>query len=277
VSHEVERATLSVRAKGELAMEHVSRERQEVELAASQIGSAASAIELAGKQAADVQVEARRADAASIEASDSVRATAGGVMKARELIRLAEKQLKRLGEHSQEIGQVVSIIESISERTGILALNTSLQAAAAGEAGRQFGGLADEIKRLSKSAGQATAQISRMVSAIQVETADTVGAVSSAIGQIVEISDQVANADRAMGSTRNEIASVLERVEVLKASVDEHSQMSVDLQSRADAIALASDRAVSELENQAGEMAQLTEHARTLIREVGAFKTGQLQ
>lgn len=277
VSHEVERATLSARAKGELAMEHVSRERKEVELAADAIGAAAAAIGQAGEQASDAQAEALRADAASLAASDSVRATASGVMKAREQIRHAEKQLKRLGEHSQEIGQVVGIIESISERTGILALNTSLQAAAAGEAGRQFSGLADEIKRLSKSAGQATAQISRMVSAIQMETADTVGAVSSAIGQIVEISEQVGKADDAMTSTREEIASVVDRIGMLKTSVQEQAQLSVDLQARAGSIATASERAVSELKNQAGELGQITEHARTLIREVGAFKTGQAQ
>lgn len=277
VSHEVERATLSARAKGELAMEHVSRERNEVELAADEIGTAATAISQAGEQASVAQADALRADAASLAASESVRATAGGVMKAREQIRHAEKQLKRLGEHSQEIGQVVGIIESIAERTGILALNTSLQAAAAGDAGRQFGGLADEIKRLSKSAGQATAQISRMVSAIQTETADTVGAVSSAIGQIVEISKQVGKADDAMALTREEIASVVDRIGMLKTGVEEQAQLSIDLQARAGSIATASQRAVSELKNQAGELGEITEHARTLIREVGAFKTGQAQ
>ncbi|MFK7963777.1 MAG: methyl-accepting chemotaxis protein [Burkholderiaceae bacterium] len=277
VSHELERTTLSVRAKGELAMEHVSREREDVERAATEIGSAATAISSAAQMATSAQSEAQAADAKSLLASNSVRATANGVMKARDLVRQAEKQLKRLGEHTQEISQVVGIIESISERTGILALNTSLQAAAAGEAGRQFGGLADEIKRLSKSAGQATAQIGRMVSAIQTETADTVGAVGGAIGQIVEISEQVSTADNATAETRREISSVVDRIESLKATVDEQAQLSLDLQARSGSIASASDRAVAELTKQAEEMGQLTEHARTLIREVGAFKTGHSQ
>lgn len=277
VAEEVARATLAVKTQGELAERHVRKEREEVLFAVQEVGNAADAIGEATRQAAAAEQEARRADASSLEVSHKVRATANGVMKARELIRQTEKRVKRLGEHSQEIGQVVGIIESISERTGILALNTSLQAAAAGDAGRQFAGLADEVKRLSKSAGQATAQIGRMVSAIQTETAETVGAVSGAIMQIVEISGHVAQADEAMGATRSEIEAVVRRIEALSASVSEQAGLSRELQDRAARITAANDETLLELQAQVSETNQLVDCARTLIKEVGAFKTGHPQ
>ncbi len=277
VAQEVARATLSVKSQGELAEQHIGREREEVSLAVGEVATAAQAIGQATSQAAAAEQDARRADSASLEASRTVRATANGVLKARDLIRQAEKRVKRLGEHSQEIGQVVGIIESISERTGILALNTSLQAAAAGEAGRQFAGLADEVKRLSRSAGQATAQIGRMVSAIQTETAETVGAVGSAIGQIVEISDNVAKADSAMGETRNEIEAVVTRIATLSTSVQEQAALSLQLQDRAARITTANADTLRELQGQGVETNKLVECARTLLKEVGAFKTGSVR
>ena len=274
VAQEVARASLAVKQMGDQAEQNVRHEREEVRLAVDEVAQAATAIGQAAQEASAAEAGERRADSSSTEASHKVRATANGVLKARELIRQTEKRVKRLGEHSQEIGQVVGIIESISERTGILALNTSLQAAAAGESGRQFAGLADEVKRLSKSAGQATAQIGRMVSAIQSETAETVGAVSSAIMQVVEISTHVAQADEAMGTTRSEIEAVVERIAALSASVAEQADLSRQLQDRANQITSANVQTLAELESQSAETSRLVDCARSLIKAVGEFKTG---
>ncbi len=271
---ELEASAIDLQTRSTQAETRAGAERDDLRQAVQEITAAAASIGEANRQAGAVGVAAARADEAGQQASQAVRATTDSVRRARELIRQTEKRMKRLGEHSQEIGQVVGIIESIAERTGILALNASLQAAAAGDAGRQFAGLADEVKRLSKSAGQATAQIARMVSAIQSETADGVAAVSGAIMQIVDISDLVGQADVAMGEARVDARSVVERIQLLADAVAEQGEVSASLQERARRLGAVSDETLRELQAQSETSRQLIDTARRLAAQAGMFRTG---
>jgi methyl-accepting chemotaxis protein len=96
------------------------------------------------------------------------------------------KRIKRLGERSQEITGIVKLIDDISERTSVLALNANMQAAMAGEAGRGFRVVADEVQRLAERSKQATDQIGKLVSTIQTETNDTMATMDRAIGEVVK-------------------------------------------------------------------------------------------
>ena len=104
----------------------------------------------------------------------------------REIIRETEKRIKRLGERSQEITGAVNLINTIAERTHILALNARMHAASAGEAGRGFAVVADEVQRLAESSRAATSDIASMVNAIRVETVDTVDTMNRVIVQVAE-------------------------------------------------------------------------------------------
>ncbi len=117
---------------------------------------------------------------------ETVLSTAKGMNEVRGTIQETGKRIKRLGERSQEIGGIVKLIDDIAERTSVLALNANMQAAVAGEAGRGFRVVADEVQRLAERSKEATDQIGKLVSTIQGETNDTIATMEKAIGEVVK-------------------------------------------------------------------------------------------
>jgi twitching motility protein PilJ len=125
----------------------------------------------------------------TLQSRETVLGTARGMNEIRATIQETAKRIKRLGERSQEISGIVKLIDTIAERTNMLALNANMQAAQAGEAGRGFMVVAAEVQRLAESAKEAANQISKLVGNIQVETGDTIAAMDQAIQEVVEGSE----------------------------------------------------------------------------------------
>ena len=126
----------------------------------------------------------------SLDAAESglraVQNTIGGMNSIRDQIQDTSKRIKRLGESSQEIGEITELISDITEQTNVLALNAAIQAASAGEAGRGFSVVAEEVQRLAERSGDATRQIAALVKTIQTDTQDAVGAMERSTQGVVE-------------------------------------------------------------------------------------------
>jgi methyl-accepting chemotaxis protein len=272
VSQNVAEATIAVKGQSDTASKAAAREQREVELAARELAAAASALDAIASRARASNEAAERAVGATAQAMNTVAETVRGVARSRDLIRETEKRIKRLGERSQEIGQVVSIIQGIAERTGILALNASMHAAAAGEAGRSFAVVADEVKRLSESARESTFQIGRLVTAIQTETHDTVIAMNHAIAQVVEISRLADASGQEMRRTQDETEALAADVRDIARTSSDQAKVGVALQERARIIQEASGETARQLSLQANETLRLVDSARALLDEVSVFK-----
>lgn len=272
ISRSVAQATLSVRSQSELAATAAGRERHEVELAARELGRAASALNAIAERARACNDIADQAVKATVESVRNVNDTVGGVSQSRELIRETEKRIKRLGERSQEIGQIVGLIQDIAERTGILALNASMHAIAAGEAGRNFVTVADQVKRLSESAKDASGDIGRLVVAIQTETNETVLAMNQAISKVVEISRLADQAGQGMRRSQQCTESLASSVREIARTTVEQAKVGAGLQERARIIQEASSETARQLTAQAIETRRLAEYAKVLIEEVSVFK-----
>jgi len=125
----------------------------------------------------------------SLQAAESglqaVQNTIGGMNSIRDQIQETSKRIKRLGESSQEIGEITELISDITEQTNVLALNAAIQAASAGEAGRGFSVVAEEVQRLAERSGDATRQIAALVKTIQTDTQDAVGAMERSTQGVV--------------------------------------------------------------------------------------------
>jgi twitching motility protein PilJ len=132
-------------------------------------------------------VEVARQSLAAAEAGlSAVQDTIGGMNSIRDNIQETSKRIKRLGESSQEIGEITELISDITEQTNVLALNAAIQAASAGEAGRGFSVVAEEVQRLAERSGDATRQIAALVKTIQTDTQDAVASMERSTQGVVE-------------------------------------------------------------------------------------------
>ena len=145
----------------------------------------------------------------------AVQDTIGGMNAIRDQMQETSKRIKRLGESSQEIGEITELISDITEQTNVLALNAAIQAASAGEAGRGFSVVAEEVQRLAERSGEATRQIATLVRTIQTETQDTVAAMERATLGVVEgarLSDSAGAALAEIHSVSRRLAQLIDEI-----------------------------------------------------------------
>lgn len=272
ISQDVSSASQQVKTSSGAVMTSATQSQAEVESAARELTQAASTLnQLAGmaqkaNELAELSVRNTR------QALGTVEKTVSGINQSRDVIRETEKRVKRLGERSQEISQIVNIISSIAERTGLLALNASMQATVAGEAGRGFAMVAEEVKRLSENAREATHEISTLVSSIQSETSETVLAMNSAITQVVDLSRLADQAGNEMKGTQAANDDLAVNVRTIAATATEQAQVGQTLQARAVTIRQSSQDTLRQLAEQNQISEKLVVYAQSLTREVGVFK-----
>lgn len=197
------------------------------EAQASQISRTTSAI---SNMALQIQEVSNNASLSSQVAADSlnnarygsqaVQDNIGAMNSIRKQVQETAKRIKKLGERSQEISQTVTLIDDLSDRTSLLALNASLQAAAAGEAGRGFAQVAEEVERLAERSNRLTQQIATLAQTIQAETKDVVASMEETIHEVVVGSTL---ADKA-GQTLVEIEQVSGRLAGLIQSISESAK-----------------------------------------------------
>ena len=170
-------------------------------------------------QVARQSLEAAQKGAAAVENSTK------GMNEIREQIQETSKRIKRLGESSQEIGEIVELISNITEQTTVLALNAAIQAASAGEAGRGFTVVAEEVQRLAERSSEATKQIAAIVKIIQTDTHDAVLAMENATQDVVN----GARLSDATGQALGEISSVSQNLAQLITAISGDTQRQAEI------------------------------------------------
>jgi twitching motility protein PilJ len=175
---------------------------------------AASIEEVSGNAERSSDV-ARHSVEVAHKGGEAVRRTIDGMSAIRETIQETSKRIKRLGESSQEIGNIVELINDIAEQTNILALNASIQASMAGEAGRGFAVVADEVQRLAERSTNATKQIEVLVRTIQTDTNEAVISMERSTTDVVGGALLAENAGAALDEIEqvsNQIASLVQNI-----------------------------------------------------------------
>ncbi len=165
------------------ASEH---QAQEIAGASAAVNEMAVSIDQVSANASESAAVAERAVAIANKGAEVVQATIHGMDTIREQIQETSKRIKRLGESSQEIGDIVSLINDIADQTNILALNAAIQASMAGEAGRGFAVVADEVQRLAERSAAATKQIETLVKTIQTDTNEAVISMEQTTAEVVK-------------------------------------------------------------------------------------------
>lgn len=162
-----------------------THQAQEIAGASAAINEMAISIDQVSANASESTAVAERSVAIANKGNEVVHNTINGMDNIREQIQDTSKRIKRLGESSQEIGDIVSLIDDIADQTNILALNAAIQASMAGDAGRGFAVVADEVQRLAERSSSATKQIEALVKAIQSDTNEAVISMEQTTSEVV--------------------------------------------------------------------------------------------
>jgi methyl-accepting chemotaxis protein len=179
--------------------------------------------------ARNAQLSAEAAQDALQNAStgqDAVKQSIEGMMNIRENVQETAKKIKRLGERSNEIGEIVRIIEDIADQTNLLALNAAIQSAMAGEHGRGFAVVADEIRLLAERSTESTKRIATLVKSIQGDTYEAVVAMEESTQEVVKGSQLADDAGRALNSIYTAVERQAQMIESIAHAADEQAHVS---------------------------------------------------
>jgi twitching motility protein PilJ len=175
----------------------------------------AGRINQVSSQAQETAQVARQSLHAAESGLTAVQNTIGGMNSIRDQIQETSKRIKRLGESSQEIGEITELISDITEQTNVLALNAAIQAASAGDAGRGFSVVAEEVQRLAERSADATRQIAALVRTIQTDTQDAVAAMERSTQGVVDgtrLSDAAGSALGDIDRVTRQLSALIENI-----------------------------------------------------------------
>ena len=271
---EVHRARLRQLAHlhGQDAMARAAENQtREINAATESIVSMAASIEEVSGNAERSSDVARHSVDVAHKGGEAVRRTIDGMNAIRETIQDTSKRIKRLGESSQEIGNIVELINDIAEQTNILALNASIQASMAGEAGRGFAVVADEVQRLAERSTNATRQIEVLVRTIQADTKEAVVSMERSTTDVVGGALLAENAGAALDEIEqvsNQIASLVQNI---SSSARQQAGAAADVTRRTKRLGEISQQTGKATTATAAAISKLSEFASQLRKSVAGF------
>jgi len=195
-----------------------------------------------------------------------------GMNDIRSQIQETSKRIKRLGESSLEIGEIVELISDITEQTNVLALNAAIQAASAGEAGRGFTVVAEEVQRLAERSGEATKQIDAIVKTIQADTQDAVAAMEKSTVGVVEGTKLSDAAGQALAEIQRVSRELADLIGSISAQTQRQSASVTDVTRGMQGILRISEETTEGTKQTNVSIGQLTKLAAELRSSVAGFK-----
>ncbi|MFH2140535.1 MAG: methyl-accepting chemotaxis protein [Pseudomonadota bacterium] len=246
---------------------------------AAEIREAGSAVELMTKSIQEVDSSAAQASQVASrtlqvteQGAKAVQNSVAGMDGIREQIQETSKRIKRLGESSQEIGEIVDLISDITEQTNVLALNAAIQAASAGEAGRGFAVVAEEVQRLAERSGEATKQIGLLVKTIQGDTQDAVTAMEKSTQGVVEGAQLADDAGHSLQEIEKATRELTDLVNSISVSTQVQTDMAQEVAAAMGDILKITEQTSKGTQLTSASVTQLEGLAKELSGSVSGFK-----
>lgn len=255
------------------ALAEASRQQaQEITGASAAINEMAVSIEQVSANASESSQVAEKSVEIAKKGGEVVRNTIRGMDTIREQIQETSKRIKRLGESSQEIGNIVSLINDIADQTNILALNAAIQASAAGEAGRGFAVVADEVQRLAERSSNATKQIEALVKTIQTDTNEAVISMEDTTSEVVRGARLAQDAGVALEEIETVSTNLADLIQSISNAARQQAASAGHVSNTMTVIQEITTQTSEGTQETARSIGKLTELSEDLRRSVAGFK-----
>ncbi len=227
------------------------------------------------RQAADASSTSIRAGEAASSGGEIVHQTITGMSTLSDAVNASASSVTELGKRSAQIGEIVAVINEIAEQTNLLALNAAIEAARAGEHGRGFAVVADEVRKLADRTTEATQEIGQSIRAIQNETSDAVQRMEVGAGQVHESVDLAHKAGSSLKLIVESTDEVAGMIHAIASATEEQSATTLQISRTVDATSAAIRDASQGAEQSFEAAAQLTRKASELHEMISRFKLAQ--
>jgi methyl-accepting chemotaxis protein len=249
----------------------VSSQSQSVATAAEQM---TATVEEAARNTTQVNDAAEQARTVASEGAGVISKTVVAVREIATVVEEAAATVRALGEESEKIGVVIQVIEDIADQTNLLALNAAIEAARAGEHGRGFAVVADEVRKLAEKTVRATQEIAKTISAIQTESQRVVGAIDGGMQQVTEGRELGEQAGQAIRDIEQHVAGATEQIRQIATATEELAATARDMAQNLDQISRGiqqNSQAATEISRTSANLAEKAEELRELT---GRFTAG---
>ncbi|MDD7804382.1 MAG: methyl-accepting chemotaxis protein [Endozoicomonas sp. (ex Botrylloides leachii)] len=269
---EVDNAAQKTQSTAHEVAEASEHQANEIQTATQSINEMAHSIDRISAHAIDSADVAKRSLSIAANGADVVRNTIDGMNTIKDKIQDTSKRLKRLGESSQEIGNIIALINDIADQTNILSLNASIQASMAGEAGRGFAVVADEVQRLSERVTEATKQIETLVSVIQSDTNEAVLSMEQTTSQVINGAQLAQNAGVALEEIEDVSSNLATLIHNISDTATAQAESAAKISSRMKVIRDITLQTSSGTNATAGSIGDLAEMALEMRKTVSGFR-----
>ncbi len=249
-----------------------ARQSQEIQQTGQAVLRMAQQIHQVSRAASESADVAQASLSAAIQGETAVQDAIGSMQQLREQMQESAKRIKRLGDSSLEIGDIVDLIAGITEQTQVLALNAAIQAASAGEAGRGFAVVAEEVQRLAERCGDAARQIAQLVKTVQADAQEAVAAMERSTQRVVEGAQRSDSAGAALGEIHRISQHLADLIRGISAAAGEQTTLADHVAHNIDSILTVTEHTRQGTQMTAASVSELAHLAEELSGAINRFR-----
>lgn len=273
VTRDVASAATQIAASSEEMAQGMSEQNQQVDQISSAIEEMSSSVVEVARKSGEAANNASESGRVAQDGGKVVNQTIDGMKAISEAVTAGAASVTELGKRGEQIGQIIEVINDIADQTNLLALNAAIEAARAGEHGRGFAVVADEVRKLADRTTKATEEIAESIKAIQSETGEAVKRMNAGTDQVTTGVESATEAGQSLQKIVNSAQDVASMIQSIAAAAEQQSAASEQVSRNVDSVSAVSRQANEGANQAASAAAQLSSKAEQLQALVSKFKT----
>ncbi|MEZ5357431.1 MAG: methyl-accepting chemotaxis protein [Candidatus Zixiibacteriota bacterium] len=271
-ARELVNAAGEISSSSEKMSEGARNQTEHISQVAAAITEMTSTIVESSKNAGEASEASREQSTTATTGGGVVQNTIVGMNTIADVVRHSAESIRKLASSAEQIGSIIEVIEDIANQTNLLALNAAIEAARAGEQGRGFAVVADEVRKLAERTGKATGEITEVIKEVQEKTAEAVQDMESGINEVDKGRELADEAGNSLTEIEHKSQQVLTMIEQIAAASEEQSSVAENVAQRIDEISTVAQETVKQAEDSAEISFKMNNQAEDLLKIVAGFK-----